>query len=100
MSRVFWSRRPSQQFAQIPNAWLRDMRLSHRARGILALLCTHEDGFEQTLKSMTTSREGADAVLTAVRELQALGYIERRRHRNEDGTLGSADWIITGNIPE
>lgn len=98
--RVYWQNRPSREFAQIPNAWMRDARLSLRARGILAMLCTHEDGYAQPLASMVTSREGKDAVLTAVRELEALGYLERRRGRDQEtGLLGAAEWHIVGEIP-
>ena len=38
--------------------------------------------------------EGVDAIRTVIRELEALGYLERRRKRNEKGQLKDAEYII------
>lgn len=84
-----------QQFAQIPNAWLRDESLSYRARGILAMLLSHREGWSIGIEDMTTGSERKDAVRTAVRELEARGYLIRERIRDERGRLGAVDWILT-----
>jgi hypothetical protein len=66
-------------FTQLPNAWLRDERLSFRARGVLAMLMTHEHGWKVTLKAVAgaSAGEGIDAVRSAVAELERYGYLVR-----------------------
>lgn len=83
------------QYAQIPNAWLRDPLLSYRARGILAMLLSHREGWAIGVEDMTTPTERKDAVRTAVRELEARGYLIRERIRDAQGKLGAVDWILT-----
>lgn len=79
----------------IPNAWLRDARLSRRARGLLVELMSHRPGWIISVASLQEGGpEGRDAVLGAIRELEAAGYLLRARERREDGTLGAADWVI------
>lgn len=83
------------KFTQIPNHWLRDERISHRARGILGLLLSHKAGFEINLLDLVTGREKQEAVRTAVRELEAVGYLTRERERDEFGRLKAADWRLS-----
>lgn len=76
-------------FAQIANAALRDERLSFRARGILAMVLSHTDGWKATRDWIVTQseKEGRDAIQRALNELTALGYREVRKVRLEDGTI-------------
>jgi hypothetical protein len=75
-------------FVQIPNRWMRDTRLSRKARGLLAELMTHSVGWSVTLESLVDGGpEGRDAVRTAVIELEEAGYLVRTRQRAEDGRL-------------
>jgi len=88
-------------FTQIPNAWLRDERLSLRARGILALLMSHREGWGLALVDMITrdedgkAKEGRKSIQIAVAELTDLGYLVRgKRGRDEKGHLKGADWLL------
>jgi hypothetical protein len=75
-------------FVQIPNQWMRDTRLSRKARGLLAELMTHSVGWSVTLESLVDGGpEGRDAVRTAIIELEETGYLVRTRQRGEDGRL-------------
>lgn len=69
------------EFTQLPNAWLRDNRLSFRARGLLALLMSHKPGeFKVTIKALANDNpEGLDALRVAVQELEKQGYLRRYR---------------------
>lgn len=69
------------EFTQLPNAWLRDNRLSFRARGLLSLLMSHKPGeFKVTLKALAKDNpEGVDALRVAVEELERIGYLKRYR---------------------
>lgn len=83
------------QFTQIPNAWVRDERLSYRARGILGALLSHTNGFEVTVDGLAArGGEGRDAVRTAVAELEKLGYLTVKQGRTPDGKLGQITWTI------
>jgi len=51
------------QFTQIPNAWLRDNRLSLQARGLLAQLMSHAPGWNITQESLAKANNiGRDAM--------------------------------------
>lgn len=71
-------------FTQISNDWLRDRRLSFRARGILGYLMTHDVGFRVTLKYLAEESaangdgEGIKGIRAAVGELESIGYLLRR----------------------
>jgi hypothetical protein len=83
-------------FTQIPNNFIRDEKLSYRARGILHLLLSHETGFSVTLKALAsaTPKEGLDAVRAAVEELEQHGYLRRYSSRR-GGQFRADDWELT-----
>lgn len=88
------------QFTQIPNEWLRDTRLSYRARGILADIMTHADGFDVSERGLVArGAEGRDAVRAAVGELRELGYIEVTKGRQGLGKFSTDEWTITAPKP-
>lgn len=82
-------------FTQIPNSWLRDGRLSFKARGLLAMLMSHEHGWKITMSTIVNDaeRDGKDSVLTAVRELEDLGYLVRHARR-DSGRFTVYDWEL------
>jgi hypothetical protein len=84
-----------QNFTQIPNGWLRDRRLSRRARGLLAELMTHQIGWEVTLDSLIEGgTEGRDAIRGAITELEGFGYLTRERSR-DGGRFKGTDYVLT-----
>jgi hypothetical protein len=81
------------QFTQIPNSWLRDGRLSLRAKGLLAQLLSHSDGWSVTMRNLASFNGcGRDAIRSAVRELEEAGYLIRRQDRSEAGEFSEAIW--------
>lgn len=79
----------------VSNEAMRDARLSIRARGLLAVLCSHADGFEVSVRMLQTRTEKRDAVLTAVRELEAHGYLIRDPDkRGAGGRFTPGDWHV------
>ena len=79
-------------FTQIPNAWLRDTRLSFKARGLLAMLLSHSQGWELSIQSLVAQNlEGKDALRSAIHELETLGYLVRTQV-NEQGRFGESIW--------
>ncbi|MET8332190.1 hypothetical protein [Streptosporangium canum] len=86
---------PSDHFTTISNRWVRDKRLSWKARGILPWLASHKVGFrisENTL--IAAAPDGKAAVRSAVKELEEHGYLVRDRKRRADGTLGGVEYIL------
>jgi hypothetical protein len=82
-------------FAQIPNSWLRDARLSFKARGLLALLMSHREGWSLSVNALASqNQEGKDAIRSAIQELEGYGYLYRTQS-NEGGKFGEAIWITT-----
>ncbi|RFA14513.1 hypothetical protein B7R22_09845 [Subtercola boreus] len=64
-------------FAQIPNLWLRDSRLSYRSRGVLVYMMSHQAGWNISLKKLVEEgSEGREAIQKALAELRAAGYMK------------------------
>lgn len=85
-------RRPRVAFSQIPNAVLRDYRLSWRARGLLAELLSYPadyvisvDELVKRARRVSGAPEGRDAMRAAVRELKNVGYIVSTRRQDAQG---------------
>ncbi|MEU8623195.1 hypothetical protein [Streptomyces sp. NPDC048623] len=87
-------------FVTIYNRALRDRRLSRRAKGLLAEILTHRDGFGVSEASLVAAGpEGRDAIRTALTELERYGYLHRYQERDELGRLGEAVFEVT-DMPE
>ena len=87
-------------FTQIPNAWIRDKRLSYKARGLLAELLSHEPGFEVSREKLSRNgQDGDGAIRSAIRELEANGYLKRSQNRSERQRFGAAVWTTQDPFP-
>lgn len=83
------------RFTQIPNAWARDDRLGYRAKGILLLLMSHQDGWRISLEHLANDGpDGITAVRTAILQLQECGYLSRNLIRNDKNQVEGSEWII------
>lgn len=82
-------------FVQIPNAWMRDKRLSRRARGLLAELMTHRANWVINIKSLwETGPEGRESVRKALLELHKYGYLKRAQSHGESGQFAGMDYEL------
>lgn len=73
-------------FVRVPNLWMRDARLSRRARGLLAELMSHESGYSITTSRLAaTGLERRDAIRSTLTELLQAGYLTRTIHRSGGG---------------
>lgn len=87
-------------FTQIPNAYLRDKRLSLKARGILGELMSHRDGHEVSLQSIAEDgQDGLSAVRSGVNELEYHGYLVRENVRVHGGRYGTRWELIDPTEP-
>jgi hypothetical protein len=81
-------------FTQVPNAWLRDSRLTYKARGLLAELLSHKIGWEVSIARIANQGpDGRDAIGSAIQELESLGYLRREQQRDANGRLAGNLWI-------
>jgi hypothetical protein len=81
-------------FTQIPNAWLRDKRLSYKAKGLLAELSSHTVGWEVSIIRIANQGvDGRDAIGSAIQELERCGYLRREQTRDDLGRLAGNTWI-------
>lgn len=87
-------------FTQIPNEWVRDARITLKARGLLALLMSHRPGWNMSVSSIARANgTGVDTIKSAVVELERAGYLVRsaEQSKNADGTF--ADFVWTTSDP-
>lgn len=78
-------------FTQIPNDWVRDNRLTFKARGLMAMLMSHSEGWALSINQISKyTIEGREALSNAVHELEKYGYLIRSQ-KNE-GKFGEAVW--------
>ncbi|MFB7736233.1 hypothetical protein ACFC08_17970 [Streptomyces sp. NPDC056112] len=89
--------RLTRDFLQVPNATVRDDRLSHMARGILVELLSRPDGWEATADDMwraSVAKHGKNspgrrAFRAAFAELKEYGYLTASRELLEAGRYGT-----------
>jgi hypothetical protein len=79
-------------FTQIPNNWLRDQRLSYKARGVLAELLSHRPGWSVSMHQLANGLDGIHSIRSAVAELETHGYLVREQTR-ESGRFAEAQWV-------
>jgi hypothetical protein len=74
-------------WTSLPTKMLADDEISFRAAGILAYLLSRPDGWETDSKRLARGkrREGRDAIRTALKELEARGYLHRVKVRRPAG---------------
>lgn len=87
---------PTVRFTQVRNEWVRDARLSWKARGLLTYLHSHADGYELSLAQIVrAATDGKDAVATGLRELESLGYLAcTRPERAGQGRWGETEYEL------
>lgn len=82
-------------FARIPNAWLRDERLSRKARGLLGEIMTHSVGWHVSVRGLErTGPEGRDAIRAALIELKDAGYLQVSQSRGNRGRFNEVEYEL------
>ena len=82
-------------YTVMANHHLRDTQLSLKAKGLLSVMLSLPADWDYTLAGLAhISKEGIDAIRSAVNELTHAGYIIRSRRRNEAGQLSDTEYVI------
>lgn len=83
----------TQNYTIMSNHHLRNKALSLKSKGLLSLMLSLPEDWDYTTRGLASiCKEGVDSVCATVRELEAAGYIIRRRVR--DKTARCAVWNI------
>lgn len=94
MTGIIRAPRPTKDYFDVRNATVRDSRLSYRARGILVRLLSNADGYRMTAEDLAREgQEGRRAILRALRELRAAGYMRVERSQNTKGQWVTSTYI-------
>jgi hypothetical protein len=73
----------SKDYTVISNSAIRDSRLSFKARGLHHLLLSYPDGWQINTDHLSgqSEKDGKTSVLSALKELEQLGYLTRKQIR-------------------
>ena len=92
-------------FTKIVNQAVRDQRLSWRARGLLAELLSYPDGWDINVDKMVAAAkkaggrvEGREALRSAMRELEGLGYVVHEKSQVKGGKWVTESYVT--DLPE
>lgn len=85
----------SSNFTKMSNYHLQDRELSLKAKGLMSFCLSLPPTWDFNIEGLTKlNRDGRNSIAAAVAELEAKGYIRRKRLRNANGTLGAAEYVI------
>ena len=77
-------------YTVMANFHLRDKNLSLKAVGLLSKMLSFSDGWQFSTRGLSAiCKEGPDAILSALRELENYGYLVRHQARDEKGRMSS-----------
>ena len=85
----------NRSYTVMANYHLRDKKLSLKAVGLLSKMLSFNDGWQFSTKGLSMiCKEGPDAVLAALRELEDHGYLVRHRQRDSKGRISNTVFEI------
>jgi hypothetical protein len=85
----------NRSYTVMANYHLRDKKLSLKAVGLLSKMLSFNDGWQFSTKGLSMiCKEGPDAVLAALRELEDHGYLVRHRQRDSKGRMSNTVFEI------
>ena len=77
------------------NHHLNNKALSLKAKGLLSLMLSLPDSWDYTTRGLASiCKEGVDGICATVRELEAAGYIVRRRVRDASGKVRGMEYTV------
>jgi len=84
---IIRSKKKRNPYVQIDKTPLLDIRLSWKARGLLAYLMTKPDDWEISIANLVGQSEsdGRESVQSGLKELETIGYIVRERAQDPQG---------------
>ena len=91
---VFRIQKP-ENYTIMSNHHLNNKALSLKAKGLLSLMLSLPDSWDYTTRGLASiCKEGVDGICATVRELEAAGYIVRRRIRDASGKVRGMEYMV------
>ena len=85
----------TQNYTIMSNHHLRNKALSLKSKGLLSLMLSLPEDWDYTTRGLASiCKEGVDSVCATVRELEAAGYIIRRRVRDKNGQMRGMEYTV------
>ena len=82
-------------YTVMANFHLKDQKLSIKAVGLLSKMLSFNDGWQFSTRGLAAiCKEGPDAILSALRELEEHGYLVRHRQRDAKGRMSNTIFEI------
>lgn len=79
----------------ITNEAVRDKRLSLKARGLLCFCMSLSDDWKYSVQGLASAAGvGVDTIKSAIKELEQVGYLARKKYRDEHGRM-ACDYVIS-----
>lgn len=85
------------RFLVVDNKIIEDKRLSFKARGLLIYMLSKPDDWKFYTGELAnrSAKDGISAIKSALREIEAAGYLVRQQGHKKNGQFTSQDWILT-----
>lgn len=85
----------TKDFTIMSNHHFKNKNLSLKAKGLLSLMLSLPEDWNYTTRGLASiCKDGVDSISTALKELEAEGYLARKRFRRKDGSLGRMEYVI------
>lgn len=82
-------------YTTICNVALNDINLSLKAKGLWAFIMSKPDNWSVSSRGLETQlKEGRDAIMAALKELEDAGYLERGEKRHKDGKWSTGSSVL------
>lgn len=88
-------RKYDRDFTIVSNEFLKDARLSWKAKGIIAYVAMLPDDWVLNMRDLTNrATDGRDSLYSGIKELETCGYCAKTMQRNPDGTIAGYAYEI------
>lgn len=80
-------RKRQSNFTSVSNSFLRDERISFKAKGLFCYMFSMSDDWNFTIKSIAKQqKDGEASIISSMNELKKFGYIKYTKHQDGTGT--------------
>ena len=89
-------------YTQISNNLIRDKRLSYKARGILILLLSHQEGWVSIMETLCdnfSEPDGRTSVESGMKELEKFGYLDKKIFKKKGNQTIVGSFIAYTDVP-
>lgn len=85
----------TRDYTVMSNYHLKDKNLTLKSKGLLSMILSLPDEWNYTTRGLAAiSKEGVDAIGSALKELETAGYIVRHQLRGANGRITDTEYII------